>query len=64
MILSGLLSQLSGGSVDGYRSLCGEGDMQGCYHLGVAYSKGDGVHSYSERVRIEWVCKDTSLPLK
>ena len=60
MIFLGLLSQLSGGSVNDYKSACGKGDMQGCYHLGVAYSEGDGVHKSLKNARrfLEFACDE------
>lgn len=43
VVFVGLLSQLSGGLVSGYKSLCVKGDMLGCYQVGEAYWNGDEV---------------------
>ena len=43
LVLLGLSTQLYGGSFENYKRSCGEGDMQGCYHLGLVYADGNGV---------------------
>ncbi len=50
-ILLGLQSQLSGSSVDEFRSSCKRLEMAGCYHLGSAYLRGDGVYKNLENAR-------------
>jgi len=60
IVMIAFMESLSAGLLDEYSQSCSEGDMQGCYHLGAAYSKGDGVHKSLKNARrfLEFACDE------
>lgn len=38
-------------AIDTYKTACASGDLEGCYHLGLAYAQGDGVKRDMEMAR-------------
>lgn len=50
-ILTGFVSHISAATVDEYRSACDGAGIQGCYQLGLAYARGEGVRQDIETAR-------------
>ncbi len=51
IVLIGFVSHVFADTADEYRSACNNADMKGCYHLGLAYSNGEGVKKNIESAK-------------
>ena len=46
------ISHLSAGNIANYKDACRNGEVQGCYYLGLSYAKGEGIRKDIENARM------------